>query len=68
MLRVVRGDATDEELAALVTALAAARRSAPAPQPAPSRWADRAAQIGAALAPGPGAWLAGAWHHRPRHR
>jgi acyl-CoA carboxylase epsilon subunit len=59
MLRVVSGQPTPEELAALVVVLSA---QPPAPAPAaptrPSGWADRAAAIRAPLAPGPGAWRA----------
>ena len=53
-LRVVRGEPTVEELAALVAVLAA--RSAP---PAPrlrSAWADPARRLGLNSRPGPGAW------------
>jgi acyl-CoA carboxylase epsilon subunit len=59
-LRVVRGDATPEEIAALVAILmarseqgGAARRPA---RPAPGAWADRASQLRRPLHPGPGAW------------
>jgi hypothetical protein len=62
-LRVVRGDPTAEELAALTTVLAAAQtrtlNASAANSPPPARgsgWRDRAALIGAPLRPGPGAW------------
>ncbi|OLF04281.1 acetyl-CoA carboxylase biotin carboxyl carrier protein subunit [Actinophytocola xinjiangensis] len=57
-LRVVRGEPTDAEVVALVTALAAV--SAPPPPAARprSRWADRAAGLRAPLAHGPDAWRA----------
>jgi hypothetical protein len=60
-LRVVRGDATPEEIAALVAVLLArsgrgggpARRAA---QPAPGTWSDRSRLLRRPLHPGPGAW------------
>ena len=56
-LRVVRGDPTPEELAALVTVLAArAAAGAAEPRRARSTWADPAARLRAPLRPGPGAW------------
>jgi hypothetical protein len=57
LLRVVRGEPSDEELAAL-TAVVAAAASQPAPEPpAPrSAWADPAHRLRAPLRPGPGAW------------
>jgi hypothetical protein len=59
-LRVVRGDATPEEIAALVatlSALAAARASA-APQAPPraSAWTGRSRSLRPPVHPGPGAW------------
>ena len=56
-LRVVRGEPTAEELAAVVAVLAA--RSAAAPQPAwrpRSAWADPARRLGLTHRAGPGAW------------
>ncbi len=62
VLRVVRGDATAEELAAVVALLAA--RAAAVPPPAPpaprSSWGDPVLQLRAPLLPGPGAWRASA--------
>ena len=57
ILRVVRGDATAEELAAVVALLASrGGGSAPEDPPARSEWARP--QLRAALPPpGPGAWL-----------
>jgi hypothetical protein len=62
-LRVVRGDATAEEIAALVASLmavvAAARsRAAGAAERAPVRhhWNGPARRMRAALRPGPGGW------------
>jgi hypothetical protein len=59
LLRVVRGDATPEEIAALVAVLAA--RSAGAEAPGPDRsvsnsWSDRSRQLRRPVFPGPGAW------------
>ena len=63
VLRIVRGEPTAEELAALVavlTARAAAHPKAAPPEP-PSAWTDRAALLRKPLHPGPGAWRAAAW-------
>jgi hypothetical protein len=64
VLRVVRGDATAEEIAALVAVLAA-RSAAAAAQAAAaargrrvSRWGDRPAMLRRPLSHGPGAWRA----------
>jgi len=59
LLRVVRGGATPEEIAALVAVLMA--RSADAEAPGPVRsvtrsWSDRSRQLRRPLSPGPGAW------------
>ncbi|AGM03528.1 acyl-CoA carboxylase subunit epsilon [Amycolatopsis sp. NPDC058340] len=62
LLRVVRGNPDDAELAAL-TAVVAAAAGARAPEPAPKRdswWADKASLVRAPLAPGEGAWRASA--------
>ena len=57
VLRVVRGDASDEELAALVAVLAAAGGATEEPPaPARSRWAARQALVRRPVTPGPGAW------------
>ncbi len=59
MLRIVRGDATAEELAALVAVLAARSGSVPEPEPEPrSLWRDRSAAVRAPLLHGPGSWRA----------
>jgi len=58
-LRVVRGDATPEEIAALVAVLMARSASEGAPRPARSvqnSWSDRSRQLRRPLSPGPGAW------------
>ena len=57
-LRIVRGDATPEEIAALVVVLAAAARPATPPRPARSLWADRGALLRRPPPAGPGAWRA----------
>jgi hypothetical protein len=58
VLRVIRGDATPEEIAALVAVLMSrAAASAPeAPSPARSAWSDRSRLVRRPLHPGPGAW------------
>ncbi|WP_026877344.1 acyl-CoA carboxylase subunit epsilon [Jiangella gansuensis] len=61
VLRVVRGNPTDEELAALLVVLAARTAAAPA-QPAPGRsaWASYWSRNRAPLTAGSGAWRASA--------
>jgi hypothetical protein len=64
MLRVVRGEPTDEELAALTVVLAAAAAAAAAataPTPARDRWSDPATRFRVPLHPGPGAWRTSTW-------
>jgi hypothetical protein len=61
-LRVVRGNPSDEELAALVavvTSLAASAADEPE-EPVRSAWSDRRALLRAPLTHGPGAWRASA--------
>ncbi len=56
-LRIVRGDATPEEIAAVVALLASRAGAADEPPPAvPSAWGRP--QLRAPLHPGPGAWVA----------
>lgn len=58
LLRVVRGEPTDEELAALVVAVAM-RSGAAVPAPvARSLWRSRSRNIRPAVSPSPGAWRA----------
>ena len=58
LLRVVKGDPTPEELAALVAVLAARGSSGPAPEVAPlSHWNSPASRLRRPLHAGPGAWL-----------
>ncbi len=61
-LRVVRGDPTAEEIAALVAVLTArGRTSGPPPQrPRRSTWSDPSRRVRRPLSHGPGAWRASA--------
>jgi len=63
-LRIVKGNPTPEEIAALTVVLAAASQVAGADEPAPTGggWADPANRLRRPLAAGPGAWRASAWH------
>jgi hypothetical protein len=60
ILRVVRGNPSDAELAALtaVVAAAATSRKPRAPEPRSSWWGDHAAALRKPLFPGDGAWRA----------
>ncbi|QRP45163.1 acyl-CoA carboxylase epsilon subunit [Amycolatopsis sp. FDAARGOS 1241] len=64
LLRVVRGNPDDVELAALTAVVAAAAAASAATAPAPARraswWSDRATALRAPLHPGDGAWRASA--------
>ncbi|HXC83937.1 MAG TPA: acyl-CoA carboxylase epsilon subunit [Trebonia sp.] len=68
-LRLVRGDASDDEIAALVAALAAivaARSGISAGEPAPSvreNWNDRSWLMRSAVHPSPGGWRRSALPH-----
>ena len=58
-LRLVRGDATPEEIAALVAVLSAASAAGdPAPPRPRSQWASRERAVRQPLAPDRGAWRA----------
>jgi hypothetical protein len=58
-LRVVRGDATPEELAALVTVIASlGGGETPAKPKSRSIWADPSRRMRTTLRHGPGAWRA----------
>jgi Acyl-CoA carboxylase epsilon subunit len=63
LLRVVRGEPSDAEVAALTVVLAAAAAgTAASPRPrVVDRWSDPAARLRVPLHPGPGAWRAGGW-------
>jgi len=65
VLRVIRGDASAEEIAAILAVLAVRRdaataaassAAATAPGRFRSAWTDRSRQLGAPLSPGPGHW------------
>jgi Acyl-CoA carboxylase epsilon subunit len=57
VLRVIRGDATPEEVAAVVAALLArAAASPPDARPAPSAWADRSRLLRRPVHAAPDAW------------
>ena len=62
LLRVVRGDASPQEIAALVAVLAS-RPAVPdvAPEPTRSAWSSRSAQLRRPVTPGPGAWRSSAF-------
>lgn len=60
LLRVVRGEPTAEELAALVAVVTA--RAVARPESTPnSAWTDRTRLVRRSLAPGTGAWRASGW-------
>ncbi|OHV41845.1 MULTISPECIES: acyl-CoA carboxylase epsilon subunit [Pseudofrankia] len=59
LLKLVRGDATPEEVAAIVAvfaAHAAAAAAVPAPRAPRSVWADRSQALRVASGPGAGGW------------
>ena len=55
-LRVISGDATAEEVAALVAVIGSRPRPRPGGPAMPSGWNDRAAGLRGALRRGPRAW------------
>jgi hypothetical protein len=65
MLRVVRGDPSPDELAALVTVIAARVQQRAAARRRPelrhSVWTDRSRLVRQPVRPGRGAWRASAW-------
>jgi hypothetical protein len=64
VLRVVKGDATPEEVAALVSVIAALGSGPAAEQPMPrSTWADPAHRMRTTLPHGPGAWRSSGLPH-----
>ena len=66
MLRVVRGEASDEEIAALTVVVAGlAGVATPKPLAPCSAWADPARRLRAPRYPGPGAWRMSALPHQP---
>ena len=61
-MRLVRGDATPEEVAALLAVLSAASGGDEVPAPRPtSQWASRERAVRRPLSPGRGAWRASSW-------
>jgi Acyl-CoA carboxylase epsilon subunit len=63
-LHIVRGDATPEEVAALVAVIASMGGTvAPAPPKPRSTWADPARRMRTTLPHGPGAWRASGLPH-----
>ena len=64
LLTVVRGEPTQQQLAALVAVVAGrACGSAPQQEAAPSLWSSPADRMRPPLAPGPGAWRASGLPH-----
>ena len=61
LLRVVRGQPSAEELAALIAVMTARAGSRPAPSHAPSAWTDRSRLVRRPVSAGPAAWRASAW-------
>jgi hypothetical protein len=64
LLRVVRGNPTAEELAALTAVIvsrAHALSAAGAQPPARSAWTDRSRLVRRSPCPGPGAWRSSSW-------
>jgi hypothetical protein len=59
LLRVVRGDPTPAELAALIAVVGARSAGAEAEPAPPSRWNRPATLLRRPLHPGPGGWKAG---------
>jgi hypothetical protein len=60
MLRIVRGEPSDEELAALIAVLAGLASAAAQPPVPRSAWANPAHRLRTPLHPGPGAWRSSA--------
>jgi hypothetical protein len=60
LLRVVSGEPSPEELAALIAVVSSRAGAAEPDPPASSRWASRSAGLRRALPSGPGAWRASA--------
>lgn len=56
VLRIVRGEPTNDEIAALIVAISALRQPSSLPQPRRSAWSDRSALLRRPLHPGPIAW------------
>jgi hypothetical protein len=59
LLRIVKGEPTAEEVAALTVVVAALSQRRPRRRPTPvGAWASRADAVRTALQPGPGGWRA----------
>ncbi len=62
LLRVVKGDLTEEELAALIAVVAAqSAAGTPAKKPLRSEWGHPARAVRGTHRPGPDAWRRSAW-------
>jgi len=61
-LRVVRGDATEEEVAALVAVIGSLGGSTPAKKPVPA-WSSHHRKVRVTLPHGPGGWRNSALPH-----
>ncbi|MGA4543308.1 acyl-CoA carboxylase subunit epsilon [Uniformispora flossi] len=63
MIKIVRGEPTPEELAAIVTVIAAKSAGGGAAEAfaPPSQWNAPARLVRTPLRPGPGAWQASGW-------
>ncbi len=61
VLRVVRGEPSDEELAALVAVVSSVSEPAAEPPASRSAWSDRRALVRQPLAHGPNAWRTSAY-------
>jgi len=61
LLRVVRGDPTPEELAALIAVVTIRAAGAPAAPGDPSAWTDRARLVRRCPPAAPGAWRNSGW-------
>jgi hypothetical protein len=62
LLRVIRPDASDEEIAALLAVVLTRTGTTPDDeQPSTSAWSERAALLRRPHRPGPGAWRASGW-------
>jgi len=61
VLRIVRGEPDDAELAALTAVLAAAPAAPSAPPATPSTWNDPQTRLRRPVPAGPHAWRTAAW-------
>jgi hypothetical protein len=68
LLRVVRGDPTPEELAALIAVLSVRGGAAPAPEPVRSSWGRPGSGLRGTLPNHPGAWRASGFAQGVRTR